>query len=59
MTKEEIAERLLKLSYDMQDISTHLSYYGGFAPWAKHAEELAAGASVVKQWGWEVLNDSK
>lgn len=59
MTREEIAERLLKLSYDMQDIAVAMDYYGGFASWAEHGVELMGAASVAKQWGREILNDSK
>lgn len=57
MTKDQIAEELLALSYKMQDIAVAMDYYGGFAEWARHSEELMGAASVVKSWGWEILNE--
>lgn len=59
MTKDQIAEELLALSYKMQDIAVAMDYYGGFAEWAEHGVELMGAASVAKQWGREILNDSK
>lgn len=58
MTHDDIAEELLKLSYQMQDISVNMSYYGGFAPWAEHGVELMGAASVVKQWSSEIAKEA-
>lgn len=57
MTREEIAERLLKLSYDLAEIGTAMDYYGGFASWAAHGSELAGASLICKQWGQEILSD--
>ena len=59
MTKDQIAEELLALSYKMQDIAISMSAYSDDCEWAKHHVELSGAASVAKQWGREILNKSK
>lgn len=58
MTKDQIAEELLALSYKMQDIAVAMDYYGGFAEWARHSEELMGAASIAKQWGREIAKEA-
>lgn len=58
MTKDQIAEELLALSYKMQDIAVAMDYYGGFAEWARHSEELMGAASVAKQWSSEIAKEA-
>lgn len=58
MTKDQIAEELLALSYKMQDIAVAMDYYGGFAECARHSEELMGAASIAKQWGSEIAKEA-
>lgn len=57
MTKDQIAERLIKLSCDMEEIGAAMDYYGGFAEWARHSVELIGAAAIAKKWGREILNE--
>lgn len=60
MGKEYLAERLLKLSYEMLDVATHLDYFGGFnETWRDRAAQLSCACAITKNWGREMLDDSK
>ena len=56
-TQIEIAGRLARLADDIANIAVDMSYYGGFAEWAKHYKELFNAAAVCEQWSKEITND--
>lgn len=56
-TRNELAEKMLKLAYDMQDVAVDLDYYGGLSEWSQKSQDLMAAASWVKVWGQEMLKE--
>lgn len=53
-TQLEIAAQLRWLAEHMADIATSMDYYGGMAPWAQHARELAGAALIASEWAGEI-----
>lgn len=56
MNKRELAEKLLKLAYDMQDVAVSLDYYGGFSEMQQKSVALMNAASCVRGWGLEIID---
>jgi len=53
-TRAELAAKLLKLSRQMRRISVDMEYYGGFAEWAKHSQEMLGASVLAKEWAAEI-----
>jgi hypothetical protein len=50
-TRAEIADRLLKLADEMQDVGAAMDYFGGFdAEMAEHGRELVGAGAIARQW---------
>lgn len=42
------------LSEHMADIAVSMDYYGGLAPWARHARDLMGAAGICQEWADEI-----
>lgn len=55
MTPTAIAERLMKVAAEMEDIAVAMDYYGGFAKWAAHAKEILGSAGIAREWSAAIM----
>lgn len=53
-TKDEIAGRLRAMADDLDALALSMEYYGGCAPWARHAKEMMGAAVLCRDWAREI-----
>lgn len=53
-SQSDIAQKLRALSATMSDIAVEMDYFGGFAEWTQHSNELLGASAVVGNWALEI-----